>query len=129
MDRESTLKLYHELFSYMSEAKVVAVYVEDKEYKDVFVTSASMRVVSTVEEADIVMISSEKVLNIVMTHKLNDHTVLLSTQYRYLKRFNHIIGAFYWKKSRFQLLFLKNRLDAQNIKLPTEYKKYIVEKL
>jgi len=129
MDKESTLKLYHHLFSYISQVEVVAVYVDDKEYKEVFSTSKFIRLVSKVEEADFIMVTSDKVLSLVTKSKLDEKTILFATKYRYLKESNKVIGAFYWKKSRFQYLFLKKRLDSQNISLPPAYRKYILDDL
>ena len=129
MDKESTLKLYHHLFSYISKIDVVSVYVDDKEYQEAFSSSKFIRLVKNINEADFVMVTSDKVLSLVKKSKLNNKSILFATNYRYLKKFERIIGAFYWKKSRFQYLFLKKRLKAQHIKLPPAYRKYILDEL
>lgn len=44
-----------------------------------------------------------------------------------IKTYRNVIGAFYWKKGRPQLIFLKDRMQIYNIKLPKEYERFIIE--
>ncbi|WP_297890115.1 hypothetical protein [Sulfurihydrogenibium sp.] len=44
-----------------------------------------------------------------------------------LKTLKNAIGGLYWKKGRPQLIFLEDRLDKFNIKLPPEYKGFMIQ--
>lgn len=43
--------------------------------------------------------------------------------------YNEIVGAFYWRKGRSQLLFIGKRLKNHDITLSSSYRKFIIEKL
>lgn len=44
-----------------------------------------------------------------------------------LRTLKNAIGGLYWKKGRPQLIFLEDRLDKFNIKLPPEYKGFMIQ--
>ncbi len=47
------------------------------------------------------------------------------TKYYLLKKYKNAIGAIYWKKGRPNVVFVKDRLEQFNIKLPDRYRKYL----
>lgn len=132
LENKSTLKIYHEIFSALLNKQVVYVYTGDKEYRKVFETSEKIILTHTIEEADIILITNHAALFRII-NKLQGAfakgPILFVTDYRLLKYSPSIVGAFYWKKGRSQLLFIENRLDTFNVNLPQEYKNYIVETL
>ena len=134
LERESTLKMYHQIFSALVSKPIINVYTNDKEYKDVFVYSKRISLSEKPEESDIVLITDEFTLHSVLRknrieQSTNKKPILFVTNYRFLKRSTDIIGAFYWRKGRSQLLFIKNRLDKYGIVLPPEYKDFSVDEL
>jgi len=113
---------------------MINVYTNDKEYKDVFVYSKRMILSDEPEESDIILITDESTLHSVLRknrieQSTNEKPILFVTNYRFLKRSTDIVGAFYWRKGRSQLLFIKNRLDEYNITLPKEYEDFLVDAL
>jgi len=110
------------------------VYTEDKEYKKVFAYSKRMVLSKVPEKSDVILITDESMLLKIMREKPwsregGEKPVLFVTDYRLLKVSFDVVGAFYWRKGRSQLLFIKNRLNAYNITLPEEYEDFMVDEL
>jgi len=134
LERESTLKMYHQIFSALVSKPMINVYTNDKEYRDVFAYSKRMVLSEESEKSDIILITNRSTLFKMMRKKQwnvekDEKPILFVTDYRLLKNSFDIVGAFYWKKGRSQLLFIKNRLDEYNITLPREYKDFIIDEL
>lgn len=134
LEIESTRKVYDQVFSTLVVKPMITVYTEDREYKTVFATSKIISLSDEPEKSDIILITNRSTLfKIIRERKWDINTdekpILFVTDYRLLEYSFGIVGAFYWKKGRSQLLFIKNRLDAYNITLPNEYKNFIIEEL
>jgi len=134
LDKESTLKIYHHVFSALTQKGSITVYTKDPEYKKVFAYSKRIILATEPQNADIVFVTGESMLMDVM-EECNVHEeattrpIVFVTDYRLLKDSKDIVGAFYWRKGRSQLLFVKKRLEAKGIALSLEYKKYMIEEL
>jgi hypothetical protein len=134
LERESTLKMYHGIFTALSPKTSTHVYTNDKEYRDVFRHSKKISLSDKLEEADIVLITEEKTLsNILYRIKVNTDVgkkpIIFVTDYHFLKISDDIVGAFYWRKGRSQLLFIEKRLKRHNIILPKEYQNFMIDEL
>lgn len=127
LEKESTLKFYHHILDALSSKSVVSVYVNQSDYQTIFAQSKHIKLVTNLEEADLVLITDSMVLNEVL--ELETKPLLFATKYRYLEESKEIIGAFYWSKGRAQLLFISQRLKNRGIQLPSEYIKYMVDML
>ena len=113
---------------------MINVYTNDKEYKEVFATSKRMTLSNVPEKSDIILITNRSALFKIMREKQwavnkDEKPIIFVTDYRLLKNSFDIVGAFYWRKGRSQLLFIKNRLNAYNITLPDEYEDFLVDTL
>jgi len=53
------------------------------------------------------------------------NVVYFTNNYRRLMSDGRYVGAFFWNKSRPNIVFIKNRLDKNGMNLSKEYKKYI----
>jgi len=127
---ESTLKMYHQIFSGLLPKAQLNVYVNDKEYRDVFVYSKRISLVKDPKKADIILVTNESTLySILMSKRLHnigyEKPVLFATNYRFLDKSEDIVGAFYWRKGRSQLLL--NPLNNQ--KSPLDFKYYNTKKI
>lgn len=134
LDRGSTLKMYHGIFSALSSKPSITVYTNDKEYRDVFSYSKRIFLTKEPEEADIALITNERSLKrILYRFKVNTNVskkpILFVTDYHFLKESDDIVGAFYWRKGRSQLLFIKQRLKEHDITLPREYQSFMIDAL
>ncbi len=113
---------------------MIHVYTDDKEYRKVFSTSKRMVLSADPEKSDIILITNQSTLLKIMRERRSaverdEKPILFVTDYRILKNSSDIVGAFYWRKGRSQLLFIKNRLDDYNITLPKEYEDFMVDEL
>ena len=54
----------------------------------------------------------------------NSNVILFVTSYSLLKTQKNAIGAFYWKKNRPTIIFIKERLEKKGITLSDSFKKY-----
>ncbi|HEC45335.1 MAG TPA: hypothetical protein ENI25_00770 [Epsilonproteobacteria bacterium] len=126
--------MYHQIFSALVSKPMINVYTDDKEYRKVFATSKRMVLSGDPEKSDIILITNREALFQIMRERQwtvakDEKPILIVTNYRLLKNSFDIVGAFYWRKGRSQLLFIKNRLNAYNITLPDEYKDFQVDTL
>ena len=134
LERESTLKVYHEIFASLVSKPTIHVYTNDSEYKKVFAASKRMVLSKVPGKSDIILITNKTALFEIIREgqgvvKQDKKPILFVTDYRLLKHSFDIVGAFYWRKGRSQLLFIKNRLDAYNITLSEEYADFLVDEL
>ena len=134
LERESTLKIYHNIFSAISSKTPVYIYTNDKEYRDVFKYSKRIILTNRIEKSDMVLITEDRTLKYVL-EKIEENKgkikipLLFVTKYQLLELSEDIVGAFYWRKGRSQLLFIKKRLDKHNIRLPQKYQNFMIDEL
>ena len=129
LERESTIRLYEHIFSALSSSHPIAVYVEDPEYREVFLYAKNIVLAKDIQSADVALITKRAMLEKVLRTKTKYRAVLFATSYRMLEDSKEVIGASYWKKGRVQLLFVAERLKAHGIVLPDEYEKFTVDEL
>jgi len=126
--------MYHGIFSALSSKVTIFVYTNDKEYRDVFSYSKRIFLTNELEEADIALITDKRSLKSILYRlKVNTNVskkpILFVTDYHFLKESDDIVGAFYWRKGRSQLLFIKKRLKQYDITLPKEYQGFLIDAL
>ena len=54
-----------------------------------------------------------------------ENAVLFVTDYKLLKKYKNAVGAFYWKKGRPTIIFIRERVERKNISLPSSLEKYL----
>ena len=134
LDRESTLKIYDQIFSSLVNRPQIYVFTDNKQYRDVFRHSKNFILTDRFGKSDIILITNEEAFNKIRQEILAGNFVakkpiLFVTDYGLLKRSTDIVGALYWRKGRSQLLFVKDRLKKYLIELPQEYKNFLVDEL
>lgn len=134
LERESTLKIYHSIFYALFAKSTISVYTNDKEYKEVFRHSKKIFLSDNPANTDIILITNESTLNDVLVTMnrnmdISKKPVIFVTNYNFLKISDKAVGAFYWRKGRSQLLFIKNRLEQYDISLPVEYQRFMIDEL
>lgn len=90
--------------------------VESEIYSKLFVLSKNC------EDADFVYIKKDFD---VITKCKNSKAIFFTNNYRKLLNNNIFVGAFFWSKSRPNIVFIKNRLMTKDISLPNSYQKFI----
>lgn len=134
LESESTLKIYHGIFTALSSKTPINVYTNDKEYRDVFIHSKKIVLSNTLKESDIALVTDERTLKDILYVKNTNRNfdkklIIFVTNYHFLKISEEVVGAFYWRKGRSQLLFIKNRLKQHNITLSKEYQSFMIDEL
>lgn len=133
LERKSTLKMYHGIFSALSSKTMISVYTTDPEYRKVFTSSKRISLAKKPEDSDIILITNRSTFrSILKRRKVNDNAknpILFVTDYHYLKDSKDVVGAFYWRKGRSQLLFIKKRLEQHSIQLPKSYQNFMIDEL
>ena len=135
LERESTLKVYYNLFTVLTHQEHVKVYTTDAELKRVFAKGKHIISVDDPLTSDIVVVTNEddyaRLERDIAGKPASDKEEILifTTDYHLLKAHQDIVGALYWKKGRSQLLFLAPRLKRHHITLPKSYMPYIVDTL
>ncbi|MBT8349112.1 MAG: hypothetical protein HKP62_06690 [Sulfurovum sp.] len=133
LERESTLKMYHGIFSALTSKAMISIYTTDEEYIKVFTASKRIILAQKPEESDIMLITDRSTLNNILESDTIDQDtkrpILFVTDYHFLKYSEDVVGAFYWRKGRSQLLFIHKRLEEHNITLPVLYQKFMIDEL
>ena len=135
LERESTLKVYYNLFSALTRQEHVKVYTTDMELKRVFAGGDRIMTVDDPTLSDIVVVTNEYAYEQLKRslgkkpESEKQNILIFTTDYHLLKEYRDIVGALYWKKGRSQLLFLAPRLKSRHIVLPNIYTPYIVDTL
>ncbi len=116
----SESKIISLIFNSLFKGKEILIYTNSKE-KQKIITEAGFIYTYSCKEASIAYISdySEECKN----------KPFFTDNYRSFKENPNAIGAFYWKKGRPNILFLKPRLKSFNLKLPNQLVKYQLEEL
>ena len=80
---------------------------------------AQLIIIDSCLQADIVILSNTKNIP-----KQCEGKILFGTRYSHLKD-TRVVGAFFWQKGRPNILFYRDRLEKNNIKLDSSFNKYI----
>lgn len=125
-DAQTTLKVYTKILtSIFPQQNTIKVYIPNKEFAKVLNSSDIINVVDNINEASIAIVTTIKELQEVKAKKTDK--IVFATKEGLLNEGASVIGAFYWKKGRSQLVFIKSRLKKYHIKLPNVYDKFIIE--
>ena len=127
LEVKSTLKIYHDIFTSITHKEHYTVYTDKKTYREVFAKSNRIRLTNDPSTADILLITQKDTLKKLQNRPIKG--LLFTTKYNLLDNTEDIIGAFYWRKGRSQLLFIRKRLKAHGISLPPKYTQYIIDTL
>jgi len=110
--------IFNTIVSSITHKKNANVYLSG-DIESVSKYPGKLRIVYDCALADIVLVSTFKELPNECKSKM-----FFGTKYSHLKDKN-VIGAFFWQKGRPNILFYKERLEKQDIKLDKSFDKYI----
>jgi len=125
LDKDSTIKIYDEIIHSILHTQKPFVYVANKAYRDILKFSTNIVVSLDISKVTMAIVTTKRDINNIK--KINQNIIFFATKEGLLFEDDTVVGAFYWKKGRSQLIFIKQRLDKYNIKLPKEYKKFIIK--
>ena len=95
----------------------ISVYVNDNELKNNIEQYSNVMISTTEENAQYIILSKKQ--NI-----FNTKALLFVTSYKLLKYYKNAIGAFYWKKGRPTIIFIKDRVERLGKIIPKSFYKF-----
>jgi len=114
-------KIAHALFPYK---RVVNVYSYGLEDTSLFQNNSDVKLVSSIDKADILFIAKGD-----FDQKKISKKPMIVLSYSLLKKYPSALGAYYFQKSRPNIVMLEPRLKKMHIKLPNEFERYIESKI
>ncbi|MEA3330063.1 MAG: hypothetical protein U9Q29_00010 [Campylobacterota bacterium] len=121
---ELKLKILKNIISGIENSKPMTVWSDDEEIMSAFYLSKKFVVVDRYEDAKMIILSKKSNLP---KRRRGKHIFVLD--YNLLYEIPESIGAFFWKKGRPNIVFLKSRIEEQSLKLSANLKPYLEEKL
>ena len=110
-------KITHALFPYK---KVVYIYSYGIENTSLFQNDPYIKLVDNIKKADILFIAKGD-----FNEKKISKKPIIVLKYSLLKKYPSAIGAYFFQKSRPNIVILEPRLKKMHIKLPKEFERYI----
>lgn len=86
--------------------------------------SGFFNIATSCNDADFIFVKNEKFDNELC---IGNHKIFFTNNYDSLLKNKKFIGAFFWSKSRPNVIFVKDRLISNNIQLPEMYNKFVEE--
>lgn len=120
------------LFSASSEAKILRLIFTELYDAELIIYSNEKEKLKTLAEAELKTTSqcSEATFLYSSTYIYSCKDIpLFTSSYKTLRENSNAIGAFYWRKGRPNIIFIKTRLKKFNLELPEKLKKYEVDEL
>jgi hypothetical protein len=124
-DKVTAAKILQTVFLGVKSKQNLYICTQDKQYIDVIQNANRLILTDDLNRCDIIIFNKPSDLNNIDTK----NKLLFATSYRGFKNEKKTFGAFYWFKGRPQIIFLKNRLQNQNLKLADYLQKYITDEL
>lgn len=104
--------------------KKIYLYIPNQKALDLKVYSKNVKLVTSCDKANFVFI---KYGSTKACKKNLNSFYILTNNYKQLLKNKKFIGAFFWSKSRPNIVLIKQRLNYNNVNLPKEYNRYIEE--
>ncbi len=121
---ELEVRIIEKIFKDLTKRESVRIYIlgdGKEEVKDkIEKYSEFLKIADVCSKADIVLLTGKARMPRACKDKIS-----FALGRDLLFKLDSCVGAFYWKKGRPNILFLKERLRERMIKLPPEYGKYI----
>ena len=125
IDKNSTLKIYNKVLTSIFKQQVPIIYITNREYRDILRYSNKIKISDNPNKAILAIVTTKDEIDKIK--HINPNIIIFATKEKLLFDNQSVIGAFYWKKGRSQLIFIKDRLDRYHIQLPDEYNQFIIE--
>ena len=102
----------------------VSLYIPQISDVEKNIYSGFFNIANSCDEADFIFVKDEKNDNQLCN---GNHKIFFTNNYDSLLKNKKFIGAFFWSKSRPNIVFIKDRLVENSIELPEIYNKFIEE--
>ncbi|WP_457641534.1 hypothetical protein [Persephonella sp.] len=119
-EKELEIKILEKIATDITKKEKVKVYLVGYPENLVISYSKKLKTTDTCKNSDVIILKEKSEIPC-------KGKIILTTNYYLLLNYPDAVGAFYWKKGRPHLVFIKERLERKNIKLPPDYDKFIIE--
>ncbi|RXJ67639.1 hypothetical protein CRV08_09725 [Halarcobacter ebronensis] len=102
--------------------KEINLFIPDIKDIDKKVYSKKVHIVDSCDKANFIFVKYTS--NLGNCYKINEKH-LFTNNYKRLLHNHQYVGAFFWSKSRPNIIFVKDRLSKNNIILSDEYKQFV----
>jgi hypothetical protein len=106
----------------VSNHKVLSVYTNSQKLKDIL-PKEKIVFVDDCSGADLAILEKSKI------EKNCTDISIITLEYDLLKKYPNSIGSFFWQKGRPNIVFIKSRLENQNIVLDSAFDEFIEENI
>ena len=117
-DIETASKIFDKLFYAVLQKEEIFVFTKDEEYKKVFINSKYLKIVDNPIKCDIILANDKNDL------KNSNNKIVFTNEKELLEEQENVIGAFYWNKGKPEIVFMKERIEKNNLKLQEGFEKY-----
>jgi hypothetical protein len=118
-DIETASKIFDKLFFALLQKKEIFVFTNNEDYKKVITNSEYLKIANTIDECDIILATQKDDL------KSFSKKIIFTTEKEFLDYHENVVGAFYWNKGKPEIIFLKEKLEKNNLKLIESFERYI----
>jgi hypothetical protein len=114
------IQIYEKIVSNFDKNNKIKVYSNNKNIIDKIRKYSHKFIISDKKNAKIYILSSK-------IDNFPKDKIVIVTSYDLLKEIKNSLAAFYWKKGRPNILFIKDRIKRKNLFLNPKYDKYVEE--
>ncbi|AXH15384.1 hypothetical protein [Malaciobacter mytili] len=119
---ELEAKIIFNIASLISKNEEIKLYIPNISEDEKSIYSKFFKLSETCESSDFVFI---KKVNKSFVPCKGKNKYFFTNNYKKLLNNEEFFGAFFWTKSRPNIVFIKNRLESRKISLPKNYQKFI----
>ena len=110
-------QIYENIISNLSNNKKIKVWTNNSKISYIFGKYSKKLIVVDKKDANIYILSYKE--------DIPNNKIVLTTNYKLLKKLKNSVGAFYWKKGRPNIIFIDDRLKRKHILLSSKYNDFI----
>lgn len=122
--QELKIRVLKSIVTGIENSEPMTIWSDDKKIMNAFTSQSKFSVADDCKDAKMIILSSKS--NLPKNCK-NKHIFVLD--YELLYEIPDSFGAFFWKKGRPNIVFIKPRVDKQALKLTSSLEPYVEERL
>ena len=118
------MQILESIYGCIKSKESMKIWSDDKQIMDYFKSTHKFEVVSQYKDANFIIL--EKIQDFI---KDNSKKHIFVLNYCLLEKIPSSFGAFFWKKGRPNIVFIKPRLQKQNLHLSHKLSRYVEEQV
>lgn len=111
------IKIHDSIAKSIFSSSPIKTYISSPQLREKILAHSRYLELTAMEDSSYVILSDDAKIT-------NAEAIVFVTNYKLLKKHKNAIGAFYWKKGRPTIVFIKERLDRYSLELSSSFEKY-----